>query len=478
MSDSKARESVLRIQAEAEENFTISRARRRYMNASHDRGDSPNIDARSLWLAQVSEAATALAGTRVPDQFSDSLPNVSFQPVVDGKSSSLSVRLDDSLNPNVLPVSSDIHSNLGFAKVGGLLIVLALTAGSIASQIMDRGIWEQLLGDTMRIVQSRISSALGVISIGSEKPRLIVQHSRATSGEPAPLGLTLYRSIDGAVVHIEGLVRGMELSVGRAVGFDSWEVPADAVGDAWIAPPDGFAGSVNLVAELRRPGGEPADRQKITVEWASPIAPVPVARKFTESTTPKPPQLRDDQNYRTDALSQSPATPQSAVGEESPISLAPTQHQPAREEAAPEERPPTIEARWKKIDTASSTLLEPIQLKSVRKEMPAELSEPASQREPSNEELASLLKRGKDLIATGDLVAARLTLRRAAEANNAEAALALGATYDPLVLRQLNVYGLAPDAAMARSWYEKAAKLGSSSASRRLEMLTERMGTR
>jgi TPR repeat protein len=56
--------------------------------------------------------------------------------------------------------------------------------------------------------------------------------------------------------------------------------------------------------------------------------------------------------------------------------------------------------------------------------------------------------------------------------------VALGATYDPLVLRQLKVYGFTSDAAMARSWYEKAAELGSSAASRRLEMLTEVMGTR
>jgi hypothetical protein len=93
------------------------------------------------------------------------------------------------------------------------------------------------------------------------------------------------------------------------------------------------------------------------------------------------------------------------------------------------------------------------------------------------EAFAVLLKRAKQLFASGDLAAARLVLQRAAEANNAEAALALGATYDPLVFRQLKVYGFTPDAAMARSWYEKAAELGSSAAPRRLEMLTQ-MGTR
>ena len=87
-----------------------------------------------------------------------------------------------------------------------------------------------------------------------------------------------------------------------------------------------------------------------------------------------------------------------------------------------------------------------------------------------------LLKRGKDLIAEGDIAAARLILKRAADANNAEAALALAATYDPFVLRELKVYGFTPDAAMARVWYEKATELGSPAAPRRLEMLTQGMG--
>jgi TPR repeat protein len=76
-------------------------------------------------------------------------------------------------------------------------------------------------------------------------------------------------------------------------------------------------------------------------------------------------------------------------------------------------------------------------------------------------------------MASGDLVAARIVLRRAVDANNAEAALALAATYDPFVLRDLKVYGFTGDAAMARTWYAKAAELGSSVALRRLEMLAE-----
>jgi TPR repeat protein len=87
------------------------------------------------------------------------------------------------------------------------------------------------------------------------------------------------------------------------------------------------------------------------------------------------------------------------------------------------------------------------------------------------DEIAMLIKRGKDAFSTGDLAAARLLLRRAAEAGSAEAALALGATFDPLVIRRLGAIGAAPDAAQARQWYQKAVALGSATASQPLAQL-------
>jgi hypothetical protein len=86
-------------------------------------------------------------------------------------------------------------------------------------------------------------------------------------------------------------------------------------------------------------------------------------------------------------------------------------------------------------------------------------------------ELASLLKRGRELIDVGDIASARLLLRRAADAHEPQAAFALAGTYDPVVLGRVKAYGIAPDLAMARNWYEKAKEFGSSDAQRRLELL-------
>lgn len=89
-------------------------------------------------------------------------------------------------------------------------------------------------------------------------------------------------------------------------------------------------------------------------------------------------------------------------------------------------------------------------------------------------EIAALLKRGDALIASGDVAAARLVLRRAAEAGDARAAMMLAGTYDPTVLEKLGVHGVVPDLVMARSWYEKARRFGAPEASSQLDRLANR----
>jgi serine/threonine protein phosphatase 1 len=82
-----------------------------------------------------------------------------------------------------------------------------------------------------------------------------------------------------------------------------------------------------------------------------------------------------------------------------------------------------------------------------------------------------LIKRSQAFISEGDVVSARVQLRRAAEARDARAALALGATYDPIMLAILKVHGVAGDVLQARYWYQKAKEFGSLEASERLKVL-------
>jgi hypothetical protein len=89
------------------------------------------------------------------------------------------------------------------------------------------------------------------------------------------------------------------------------------------------------------------------------------------------------------------------------------------------------------------------------------------------DEIAALLVRARTYLAAGDVAAARLVLRRAAERDDPQAALALGSTYDPAVLKRLGIVNFHADPAQAREWYRRAAELGSSDAALRLEQLVQ-----
>jgi hypothetical protein len=89
---------------------------------------------------------------------------------------------------------------------------------------------------------------------------------------------------------------------------------------------------------------------------------------------------------------------------------------------------------------------------------------------PDGSETASTVERARSLIAVGDILSARIILRRAYDRGDARAALELGGTFDPFRLKRLSVTvnNSLADAAQAHDWYVKAAELGSTEANDRL----------
>jgi hypothetical protein len=454
-----------------------------------DRAASFNIESRALWLGQVSEAATALADTGVPELLIESVgvSKISTEPSAAVNSISLSVRNDDSFNP-ADHLATHVRSSSKLATFTRLVIILAVAAitaliftGQLPTDILTRN-------DVIEVASLPVvSNLVTAITPDRTSARLIVQSWRGNSDEPTPLGLAVKGPAEHAVVYIKGLMPGMELSSGNRVGSDAWEIPATGVGDVWIAPPQGFVGTAKLVAELRLPDSRIADRQAVYFEWELQ-RPTPVQHQLEERAALQsiPPEPIQPQTDRDEVVaSQKPVIAQGQIdGKEiavASISPAPVQLQRNRGEAGPTE---TLAATPRRLDPSEigavpAILLEPAELKSDRDETaPADSSASFLQRQLDAQEIVLLLKRGKNLIAAGDIAAARIVLRKAAEANDAEAALGLAATYDPIVLRELRVYGFMPDAAMARVWYEKATELGSLAAPRRLEMLTKETGTR
>ena len=190
------------------------------------------------------------------------------------------------------------------------------------------------------------------------------------------------------------------------------------------------------------------------------VAPVSIAVTPAEATPQQP---------RVAAVSPvTPEAPAAASPPPAPEVQAARRSQPG---AVPSTSPSReeITAAYQSAIKSRVVALEPAAREAPAAAAPLPAAPPA--RRIDADELATLLKRAKGLLAVGDITSARLLLERAADAQEAEAALMLAGTYDPQVLGVQDTRSITPDPAMARAWYQKAADLGSADARRRLSQL-------
>jgi TPR repeat protein len=181
-------------------------------------------------------------------------------------------------------------------------------------------------------------------------------------------------------------------------------------------------------------------------------------------------------NVRASMAAVFPAPSAAAQSDPSQLTALDRQNDPARR-SAPENQTPGRSVTTAAAEPAREEIKMAYQgaLQGRAADAVAELTAPADAIHHLDPDIiAALLRRADALIASGDVAAARLVLRRAADAGNAGAAMTLAGTYDPANLAKLGVHGIVPDVAMARSWYEKARKFGSAEAPQRLEMLASK----
>jgi hypothetical protein len=137
---------------------------------------------------------------------------------------------------------------------------------------------------------------------------------------------------------------------------------------------------------------------------------------------------------------------------------------PAELKIAPPEQPastPTVPAQSARSDVETASPVIPV----------------AAPPKPTlrAEDVTLMIERGRTLFDAGDIVAARLFFRRAANAGDSGAAIAMGATYDPEILSQRFIRGIEADAQEAQRWYDKARALGGGGGGNsRIEMLAHR----
>jgi hypothetical protein len=88
----------------------------------------------------------------------------------------------------------------------------------------------------------------------------------------------------------------------------------------------------------------------------------------------------------------------------------------------------------------------------------------------SSEQITELLARGDTFLSGGDVASARLFYERAAEAGDRQAAMRVGATFDPAFLGRVGLHARG-DPAKALSWYRHALDLGALKTDRQAEAL-------
>ncbi len=250
---------------------------------------------------------------------------------------------------------------------------------------------------------------------------LAVQDGSGLTNDPVPLGIHVGAPPPDAFVSISGLTAGSRLTSGRRVGGNEWRVPATEISGVSVIPPEGFTGQMLVTAELRDATGAALTGSSTRLTWqAAPNAAPSLATVAPRAATPAP---------------AAPVTP--SVVAPPPVAAAP---------------PVTV------ATAAPSTITAPQpQAETVRSLDPREV--------------AALIRRGQDLLASGDVQSARLLLMRGAEARDARAALLVGTTYDPALLRQIGADGPLADTAQARTWYQRAKEWGEPDAQRKLDAL-------
>jgi hypothetical protein len=156
----------------------------------------------------------------------------------------------------------------------GCIVAAAIAAAIALSSYL--GTWQQPTGNAIELTSPEpVKAATPPMQKQAETPKLLLEPTLGAPGEPVPIGLALRGRSNDAVVILRGLAPGMELSAGSAVSGDSWQLSATDLPYAWIAPPKDFVGSADLVAELRLPNAQIADRQTLHVKWARAAAPNP-----------------------------------------------------------------------------------------------------------------------------------------------------------------------------------------------------------
>jgi hypothetical protein len=284
---------------------------------------------------------------------------------------------------------------------------------------------------------------------------LVASDVIVTPGQPALLSIKLNstRPSEQTLISISGVPQGARLNAG-----------IDAGGGNWLLPPRRLNGlTLNLPADA--PNTIPLEVQLLDSNVRTPLSEkksfaVQMSVKDTSRV-----QARDGERiasasaFTTQTLNTRAATAPSAASPTETPFKARTVIEPAAPAASQSPAAPSVQA-------APSAPLPPAAPSSPPPATQiAALPSPTLPLTPprgaiQQAEIEDLIREGNKRMREGDIIEARQFYSKAVNLGDAEAALAMGRSYDPIYFARLDKRNAEPDVAKALDWYKKAMDSG------------------
>jgi hypothetical protein len=216
------------------------------------------------------------------------------------------------------------------------------------------------------------------------------------------------------------------------------------------------------------PSAKAAPRQVAAGGYRVPLGGniLPAAFQPSQAAAPRPVSVL--RRASTSPVAVAPRPAGTALSLPSRLAPAPTPSSRAPLSRAPSSRVTSSRATSSRA-TSSRAALSPTASSPATSPRPAP---PTPAQSAAQRRAGEGLRQAGDMrIVEGDIASARLFYERAADAGDAQAALDLGNSFNPALLKRLGVLGMQGDVAAAARWYRRARILGDPDARQALQTL-------
>jgi hypothetical protein len=308
----------------------------------------------------------------------------------------------------------------------------------------------QRAAEELGLDSQKIASVKAAPEFSSE---VLTADVTASPGQPAPISISVRSNqpFEKTLVSIAGLPEGGRLSAGVDTGGGNWLLPPRRLSGLTINLPASAPEIVSLQAQLldsnaRTPLSAKSDFT-VRLKAGSAAMPAPLPQSQTANQVPARPAQAPASvlTFNTQTIA-----PQASTSPAAPV----VRVTPAPPAAGPDAN---FKTQTLGAGAPASPPVPPFQTSPVTA---PQTQEAAARRVNPRPEIEDLIREGNKRMREGDILEARQIYQKAVVMGDAEAALAMGRSYDPIYFARIDRKNAEPDPAKAFDWYRKAMDAG------------------